>query len=111
MNDILIISIDKILAREQIKKFIEYCSSTEMTDQMALINSILAKSSGETKEKLDLINNELTLIINTFMELMKNTKDFISNATDMIEDVDKTIAEILAEKIINNFQLISGNLQ
>lgn len=93
MIELIVVAIEKLLAREQTKKFVEYCNSTELTDQMTEINSVLQNSSGETKEKLDSINIQLTDIINSFMLLMENTKDFITNATDMFEDMDVKLAE------------------
>ena len=93
MIELIVVAIDKLLAREQIKKFVEYCNSTELTDQMTAINSVLQNSSGETKDKLDSINIQLADIIDSFMSLMENTKDFITDATDLLEKMDGDLAD------------------
>jgi len=96
----IMITINKLITRECNKLLTKYYNSTELTDLMKSINSTLVKSKGETKEQLDLINAELTKIINTFIELMANTKDYIENATNLFEDTDikLSLIRILKQK-------------
>jgi hypothetical protein len=92
----IMITINKLITRECNKLLTKYYNSTELTDLMKSINSTLVKSKGETKEQLDLINAELTKIINTFIELMANTKDYIENATNLFEDTDIKLSDQIA---------------
>lgn len=97
MIEQLLLLINNLIGRDCVKDFVKYCNSTELTDLMKSINSTLKISKGETKVELDHINHELELIIDNFMKLMVNTKDFIENATDLFEKMDINIAEQISK--------------